>query len=382
MLNNNFINMGIFIFWTIVCWFSKKKQSTLKTRNVLEGLLDNFQTFKAMCNGIQRQISCNNILHGKQVVTVADNIFNTFRWKIMCFFHDLQGKPLSMLLVDPFYLHHWQVVTKTNLIHALSVCLQMEVSLCHYYHHYHNHTLMHNTNSNHIQVSPVQSTDQRHVNCDAIASCSFVIQCDNWWPWYIVMTCDNSPSRPARPASWSWSKSVLPGPQLITYLTSGKLTPILRALLATTILFLLVFCLNSSSRRSLYFGHDTEWKIPITKYFLSIEPTGMYICLPSFISSKLTTLAMSFRVLQKMIVFGIGSPLSLTSSISQSSCMFMNSFFTLLTENRKLTLFGLIKMFVLLDFRQSCLHMVCCVILSAVPVKARTGTPNKHKRQI
>ena len=129
---------------------------------------------------------------------------------------------------------------------------------------------------------------------------------------------------------------------------------------------------------SLYFGHDTEWKIPITKSFLSIEPTGMYTCLQSFISSKLTTLAMSFRVLQKMIV----SPLSLTSSISQSSCMFMNSFFTLLTENRKLTLFGLIKMFVLLDFRQSCLHMVCCVILSAVPVKARTGTPNKHKRQI
>ena len=87
-------------------------------------------------------------------------------------------------------------------------------------------------------------------------------------------------------------------------------------------------------------------------------------------------------MLQKIIVFGKLLPSSLTSSISQSSFKPISSFFTLVTENRKLALLGLIKIFVQSDVRHSCLHMFSWVGLSAVPVKARIGTPKNYQSKL
>ena len=85
-------------------------------------------------------------------------------------------------------------------------------------------------------------------------------------------------------------------------------------------------------------------------------------------------------MLQKIIVFGKLLPRSLTSSISQSKPI--SSFFTLVTENRKLALLGLIKIFVQSDLRHSCLHMFSWVGLSAVPVEARIGTPKNFQSKL
>ena len=49
---------------------------------------------------------------------------------------------------------------------------------------------------------------------------------------------------PARPASWCWSRMLRAGPQLIIKRMSGKLTPILRAVVAMTTLRMLVLSMN------------------------------------------------------------------------------------------------------------------------------------------
>ena len=85
------------------------------------------------------------------------------------------------------------------------------------------------TSSKSLNIACLTQLPER-ANC-LIASSQWA----SWLPWYSTTLCALAPSFPALLASCMWSATLLAGPMWMTYLTSGKLTPILRAEVAITI---------------------------------------------------------------------------------------------------------------------------------------------------
>ena len=92
----------------------------------------------------------------------------------------------------------------------------------------------------------------------------------------------------------------------------------IRAICLTKYIYFFYCFLRSARSFSFIMGQLTEWKIPGMKFSYSVEPAGKVACFPSLKKSKLTTVDTLLRVLQKIVVLGVVSPFSLTSSTNQS----------------------------------------------------------------
>lgn len=129
-------------------------------------------------------------------------------------------------------------------------------------------------------------------------------------------------------------------------------------------------------RFSFFLGQLTEWKMAMVKFSPLVEPTGI----KAYFNSKLTTLTISFTVMQNITVLAFYFLFLLLHLWASQAGSPFHFFFTL-TVILRFSLLGLMNSFVVLGFRKSSLHIVACVVAS-VPAEANIGIPSHLSKEI